>query len=197
MSVVWASDSIKSYGWLVVLVVIAALYLLRRYYQTPEGMMRIDGIKLRIPLFGDIFLKSATASLTGSLSGLVESGVPLIHALQTSANACGNAVIGQAADSASRNVVLGRRLSDELEISGHFPLMVTRMISISEDVGTLPMVLKEISTAYIVEVEHAIRRILSIIEPVVILCVAFVVGYVLLALYYPIFLLADTFQKGA
>jgi type IV pilus assembly protein PilC len=197
LSVVWASDTIRSYGLLVILVVAAAIYGLRRYYQTPAGRLRLDGIKLKIPLFGPVYLKSATATLTGSLSGLVESGVPLIKALETSGNACGNALIADAVVSASRNVVLGRRLSDELEISTLFPLMVTRMIAISEDVGTLPMVLKEISQAYTTEVEHTIRRILTIIEPVVILCVAFVVGYVLLALYYPIFLLADTFQKGA
>lgn len=197
MSVVWASHAVVHYGWLVLLLIGGGIFALRRFYETEEGRLRIDGIKLKIPLFGQIFLKSAAASLTGSLAGLVDSGVPLIQALETSGNACGNAVISEAATRAAKNVVLGRRLSDELEISGQFPLMVTRMIAISEEVGTLPMVLREIAQSYIAEVEHAIRRILTIIEPVVILCVGFVVGYVLLALYYPIFLLADTFQKGA
>lgn len=197
LSVVWASNALIHQGWIFVLLLGAVIYSLRRYNETPEGRLRIDGWKLKIPLFGQIFLKSATAAFTGSLAGLIDSGVPLIQALRTSGNACGNAVIAEAASNAAERVVLGRRLSDELEISGHFPLMVTRMISVSEDVGTLPMVLKEISASYVVEVEHLIRRILSIIEPVVILAVGFVVGYVLLALYYPIFLLADTFQKGA
>lgn len=197
LSVVWASNLIISYGWLVLLLLVGGIYALRRYQRTPEGRLRIDGIRLRVPIIGQLYLKTACANLTGSLAGLLESGVPLIQALRTAGNACGNAVIEASLNTTASNVVLGRRLSDELEGTGHFPLMVTRMISIGEEVGTLPMVLREISASYITEVEYAIRRIMGLVEPTMVLCVAGVVGYVLLALYYPIFLLADAFQKGA
>jgi type IV pilus assembly protein PilC len=196
-SVVTMSDFLIHQGWMFALAVIAMFFAMRRYYKTPEGQLRIDGWKLKAPLFGQLFLKSASANLTGSLAGLVESGVPLIQALETSAGVCGNARMGEACRSAAANVVTGRRLSDSLEESELFPIMVTRMIAISEEVGTLPMVLREISTSYISEVEYAIRRLLGLMEPIMILCVAAVVGYVLLALYYPIFLIGDTFSKGA
>jgi type IV pilus assembly protein PilC len=94
-------------------------------------------------------------------------------------------------------VTLGRRLSDELEKSEQFPIMVVRMISIAEDVGTLPAVLREISSSYIEEVEYAIRRIMTVIEPIMILCVGGIVGFVLVALYYPIFNLGNVFLEGA
>lgn len=196
-SVVTISDLLIQQGWMFVLLLVALFFGLQRYYKTTEGHLRMDGWKLKAPLFGDLFLKSASANLTGSLAGLVESGVPLIQALETCAGVCGNARIGEACRAAAASVVTGRRLSDSLEESGHFPIMVTRMIAISEEVGTLPMVLREISDSYISEVEYTIRRLLGLMEPVMILCVAAIVGYVLMALYYPIFLIGDTFSKGA
>lgn len=197
MSVVWASNALISYGWLFLILVIGCAWGLRRYYATEEGRVRLDRWRLKAPVFGQLFLKSSTANLTGSLAGLVESGVPLIRALETAGGACGNAVIQQAALTASRNVVLGRRLSDELEHSGHFPLMVTRMIAVSEDVGTLPMVLREIAESYIEEVEYTLRRLMSMMEPMMIVVIGFVVGYILLAIYFPIFNIGQVFEKGA
>jgi type IV pilus assembly protein PilC len=197
MTLVWLSDLIVHQGWIVILILVTAIVVLRRYYKTPEGRMQIDAFKLKIPLMGNLFRKSASANLTGSLAGLLESGLPLIQALQTSARACGNEVMAEAARTAARNVTLGRRLSDELEKSEQFPIMVVRMISIAEDVGTLPAVLREISSSYIEEVEYAIRRIMTVIEPIMILCVGGIVGFVLVALYYPIFNLGNVFLEGA
>jgi type IV pilus assembly protein PilC len=197
LTLVWISDMIVSKGWIFILVLVTAVVVLRRYYKTPEGRMQIDAVKLRIPLAGNLFRKSASANLTGSLAGLLDSGLPLIQALQTSARACGNEVMAEAARTAARNVTLGRRLSDELEKSEQFPIMVVRMISIAEDVGTLPLVLREISASYIEEVEYAIRRIMTIIEPIMILTVGGIVGFVLVALYYPIFNLGNVFLEGA
>lgn len=197
LSVVWASDALTSYWWVVLATLGTLVFLLRRYYATPEGRLRLDGWRLKVPIFGPLFLKSATANLTGSLAGLVDSGVPLIRALETAAGACGNAVLAEAVLSASRNVVLGRRLSDELEQSGHFPIMVTRMIAVSEDVGTLPMVLREIAESYIEEVEYTLRRLMSLMEPMMIAVIGFIVGYILLAIYFPIFMIGQVFEKGA
>ena len=194
---VWLSDLLVHQAWIVLLIGIAFFISARRFYKTPEGRMRIDAIKLKLPLFGVLFRKSASASLTGSLAGLLDSGVPLIQALQTSARVCGNAVLAEAARSSAHNVTLGRRLSDELEKSEQFPLMVVRMIAIAEDVGTLPEVLRQIAAAYIEEVEYTIRRILGLIEPIMILCVGGIVGFVLVSLYYPIFNLGNVFLKGA
>jgi type IV pilus assembly protein PilC len=197
LSVVWASDLLLSYGWVVLVVVAGVVIALRRYNATPGGRLRLDGLRLKLPVFGSLMLKSSTANLTGSLAGLVDSGVPLIRALETAAGACGNAVIEQAVLQASRNIVLGRRLSDELEQTGLFPLMVTRMIAVSEDVGTLPMVLREIADSYIEEVDYTLRRLMSMMEPMMIAVIGVVVGYILLAIYYPIFNIGRVFEQGA
>lgn len=194
---IWLSDVLIHQAWIVLLVLIAVFIALRRYYKTPDGRLRIDRIKLKIPLFGVLFRKSASANLTGSLAGLLDSGVPLIQALQTCARVCGNEVLAGAARTAAHNVTLGRRLSDELERSEQFPLMVSRMIAMAEEVGTLPEVLRQIAAGYIEEVEYTIRRIMGLIEPIMVLCVGGIVGFVLVSLYYPIFNLGNVFLAGA
>jgi len=108
------SDILVHQSWIVILILIAFGIALQRYNKTPEGRYRLDGIKLKVPLFGAIFRKSAAASVTGSLAGLLESGVPLIQAMQACSRVCGNAVMAQAVRTAAENVETGRRLSDEL-----------------------------------------------------------------------------------
>jgi len=184
-------------GWMFALTAIALLVALRRYYLTEGGRLRIDALKLKIPLLGVLFRKSASANLTGSLAGLLDSGTPLIEAMQTSARVCGNAVMARAVITAARNITEGRRLSDELERTDQFPLMVVRMIAIAEDVGTLPQVLRDIAASYIEEVEYTIRRIMALVEPAMVIIVAGIVGCVLVALYYPIFMLGQVFAQGA
>lgn len=194
---IWLSDVLVHQSWIVLLILVGLSAAFRRFYRTPEGRLKIDAWKLRLPLFGGLFRKSASANLTGSLSGLLNSGVPLLQALQTSSRACGNELMGDAIRRAAHNVSLGRRLSDEMEQSGHFPLMVVRMIAIAEESGNLPEVLKQIAAAYIEEVEYTIRRIMTVIEPVMVLVVGGIVGFVLVCLYYPIFNMANVFLEGA
>ena len=197
LTLVAISDLLVQRGWIVILAIIASVVALRRYNRTPEGRDRIDGMKLKAPVLGALFSKSAAANLTGCLAGLLESGVPLIQALDTSARVCGNTVMGAAARNAAERVTTGSRLSDELELSGQFPLMVVRMVGIAEDAGNMPEVLRQISASYIEDVEYTIRRIMTMIEPIMVLCVGGVVGFVLVALYYPIFNLGNAFVAGA
>jgi type IV pilus assembly protein PilC len=194
---VWLSDVLVHEAWIPILILIAVGIALFRYNKTPDGKMNIDRVKLKIPLLGNLMRKSGAASITGSLAGLLDSGVPLIQGLQTCARVCGNAVMSQALLVAAANVQTGRRLSDELEATEQFQLMVTRMIGMAEETGSLPEVLRQISANYIEEVEYAIRRLMAIVEPIMILCVGGIVGFVLVALYYPIFNLGNVFLKGA
>ena len=191
------SDAMVSFGWIFLLVLITLLAALRRYNQTPEGRFRLDQLRLRIPMVGNLYRKSASANLTGTLAGLLDSGVPLINALETSSRVCGNEVMADSARTAARNVTIGRRLSDELEMSEQFPIMVVRMVAIAESSGNLPEVLRQISASYIEEVEYAVRRIMTVIEPVMVMCVGGVVGFVLVALYMPIFNMGNVFLAGS
>ena len=197
LTLIGISDFVVQKGWLILLVLIAGIVALRRYYKTPEGRMHIDAIKLKLPLLGNLVRKSASANLTSSLAGLLDSGVPLIQALQTASRVCGNEVMAEAARTAAHNLALGRRLSSELEKSGHFPPMAVRMIAMAEEVGAMPEVLRQVAAGYIEEVEYAIRRVMTVIEPIMVLCVGGVVGFVLVAMYYPIFNMGNVFMSGA
>jgi len=197
LTLIGISDFVVQKGWLILLVLIAGIVALRRYYKTPEGRMHIDAIKLKLPLLGNLVRKSASANLTSSLAGLLDSGVPLIQALQTASRVSGNEVMAEAARTAAHNLALGRRLSSELEKSGHFPPMVVRMIAMAEEVGAMPEVLRQVAAGYIEEVEYAIRRVMTVIEPIMVLCVGGVVGFVLVAMYYPIFNMGNVFMSGA
>ncbi len=191
------SDVLVHQGWIVLLFLIAGLAALRRYYKTPEGRLHIDQIKLKIPMVGNLVRKSSSANLTSSLAGLLDSGVPLIQALQTASRACGNEVMAESARAAAHNLALGRRLSSELERGGHFPPMVVRMVAMAEEVGAMPEVLRQVAAGYIEEVEYAIRRVMTIIEPIMVLSVGAIVGFVLVAMYYPIFNMGNVFLSGA
>jgi type IV pilus assembly protein PilC len=191
------SDVLAHRSWIVILTLIALIVALKRFNKTPEGRIKIDAFKLKIPLFGAIYRKSAAANVTGSLAGLLESGVPLIQAMHACSRVCGNAVMAESVRTAADNVETGRRLSDELERTEQFQIMVIRMISMAEETGSLPDVLRQISASYIEEVEYSIRRIMTIIEPVMILCVGAVIGFMLVALYYPIFNLGNAFMHSA
>lgn len=191
------SDVLVHQGWIVLLVLVTGLAVLRRYYKTPEGRLHIDAIKLKLPLIGNLVRKSSSANLTSALAGLLDSGVPLIQALQTASRVCGNEVLAESARSAANNLALGRKLSSELERGGQFPPMVVRMIAMAEEVGAMPEVLRQVAAGYIEEVEYAIRRVMTIIEPIMVLSVGAIVGFVLVAMYYPIFNMGNVFLSGA
>lgn len=191
------SYTVVHYGWILLLFLVAGVAFLRRYYKTPEGRLRLDSLKLKLPMIGNLVRKSASANLTSSLAGLLDSGVPLIQALQTASRVCGNEVMAVAARTAAHNLALGRRLSMELEKSGQFPPMVVRMIAMAEEVGAMPEVLRQVAAGYIEEVEYAIRRVMTVIEPIMVLCVGGIVGFVLVAMYYPIFNMGNVFLSGA
>jgi type IV pilus assembly protein PilC len=181
------------YGWLVVIATGFGVYAFLRYARSTPGRRRIDGIKLRLPLFGPLFLKSAAANFTGCLAGLLESGLPLSRALQAAADVCGNAIIGDLARDAANRVTTGRTLSLALDETGVLPPLVVKMVAVGEQVGTLPHVLREINSSYVVDVDYTMRRLLGLIEPIMVLFVALIVGFVLMALYYPIFNLGNVF----
>ena len=197
LALVTIANTLLHYGWAVLVLAIGGVIMLRRYGDTPAGRMAIDGWKLRLPLVGGVFQRAACANLTTSLAGLLESGVPLSQALVTSARVCGNEVFAEAARQASKSVLIGRRLSDALDDSGRMPPVVIGMLSISEQVGSLPTVLREIGHGYLTEVDYSIKRLLSLTEPLMVLLVSVIIGFVLIALYFPIFNLGNvSVQNG-
>lgn len=184
------------YGWLMAIGAVLGGMWLSRWARQPAGRRRLDTWRLKLPMFGPLFLKSASARLTGSLAGLLDSGLPLSKALIASADVCGNVIIGDLARDAAGRVMTGRSLSQALDETGTLPLLVVRMVAVGEQVGTLPQVLREVNSAYIVDVDYTMRRVLALVEPIMVLLVAVIVGFVLVALYYPIFNLGNVFLDG-
>ena len=188
----WFSDTIRGY-WLVMLLVAGGLFvLLRTHFSTESGKLMLDQIKLKVPLVGPILLSLAVARFCRVLGTLMKNGVPILKGLEISSAAAGNRVLCQAIESATDNVTSGETLSKPLEASGHFPLEVTEMISVAEESNTLDTVLITISDQLEKTTMRRLDVAVKLIEPIMLLIMAIVVLFVVVALLLPIMKMGST-----
>ena len=174
--------------WYVLLIVIVALvFALLAYTKTPTGRMNFDKFKLKAPIFGVILRKTAIVRFTQTLSTLIKSGVPILEALQVSSESIGNAVVALAVTDAKARIKEGQSISIPLAESGVFPPMVTQMILVGEESGELENMLINIATFYNQEVERAVERLTSVIEPIMMAFISLIIGTMIIAMYLPIF----------
>jgi len=174
--------------WYVFLIVIVALvFALSAYTKTPTGRMNFDKFKLKAPIFGVILRKTAIVRFTQTLSTLIKSGVPILEALQVSSESIGNAVVALAVTNAKARIKEGQSISIPLAESGVFPPMVTQMILVGEESGELENMLINIATFYNQEVERAVERLTSVIEPIMMAFISLIIGTMIIAMYLPIF----------
>ena len=174
--------------WYVLLIVIVALvFALSAYTKTPAGKMNFDKFKLKAPIFGVILRKTAIVRFTQTLSTLIKSGVPILEALQVSSESIGNAVVALAVTDAKARIKEGQSISIPLADSGVFPPMVTQMILVGEESGELENMLINIATFYNQEVERAVERLTSVIEPLMMAFISLIIGTMIIAMYLPIF----------
>lgn len=174
--------------WYVLLIVIVALvFALLAYTKTPTGRMNFDKFKLKAPIFGVILRKTAIVRFTQTLSTLIKSGVPILQALQVSSESIGNAVVALAVTDAKERIKEGQSISIPLAESGVFPPMVTQMILVGEESGELENMLINIATFYNQEVERAVERLTSVIEPIMMAFISLIIGTMIIAMYLPIF----------
>ena len=183
------SGILRSWRGLVVLVVVIALiWGLRRLKQTERGTMVWDRFKLHIPMgIGQIVRKLAVARFSRTLGTLVTSGVPILQAIEITGQAAGNAVIEKAMKAVQVSVKEGQSITAPLEKESVFPPMVTQMISVGEETGSLDAMLSKIADFYEDEVNASIKALTSILEPVLMLGVGAIVGVVVISMYLPIF----------
>ncbi|MFC1594480.1 type II secretion system F family protein [Candidatus Omnitrophota bacterium] len=158
-----------------------------RYYRTENGKLRIDALKLRVPVMGPLFSKVAISRFSRTLATLIQSGVPILGSLEIVATTTGNKVIENAVDKVRANVREGESIAAPLIRSGVFPAMVTRMISVGEQTGELEKMLAKISDFYDEQVDVAVAGLASMIEPMIIAFLGVVVGGIVIALFLPIF----------
>ena len=171
------------------LVVIVALFL--RYYATPGGRLRVDGILLKLPLFGELIQKVATAQFCRTFSSLTRAGVPILLALEIGQDTTGNSVISKAIMESRNDVQEGVPLSVGLSRKNVFPDLAMSMLGIGEETGQLDAMLSKVADFYEDEVEATVKVLTSMLEPIMIVFVGGIVGSILVAMYLPMFSIFD------
>ena len=177
----------RDYWFLVVLGITLLVVAWMRALERDAGKRFADRLKLRLPLFGDIVKKSAVSRFTRTLGTLLKSGVPILGALSISKDAMGNRILMEDIDEASAGVKQGRSLAEILKRSRHFPLMVTDMIAVGEEAGNLDDVLINIADTYDVQVDRAVRVFVSLLEPLLLVLMAVIVGFIVISMLLPVF----------
>jgi type IV pilus assembly protein PilC len=174
---------------------LAALALLFIWWsKKPVASERLDAIKVKIPIFGDIWLKYQMAQFSRVLSTLLTGGIPLVQGLETSAESLGTALLRKNLKKAGQMVREGNPLSFSLRETGVFPPLSIDMIEVGESTGALPIMLNSVAEFYEEDVNTRMTAALSLIEPAIMVFMGIFVAFVLIALYLPIFSLADTIR---
>jgi general secretion pathway protein F len=187
LALIGVSSFLKSFWWLVLLVLGGCIMLLKKLIKTPKGNHIWDEIKLRIPILGTINMKMAMARFGRTLGSLLQSGVPLITALQIVRNIVNNTLIAEVIDNAMEDIEAGASLATPLAQSRWFPPIATQMISVGEQSGELENMLNKIADIYERETESQIMAMTSMLEPVMILVMGVVVGFIVISILLPIF----------
>ncbi len=179
--------------WFVLIPVIAlSIYAFLRWKQTERGRLQWDKIKLRLPArIGDVVQKVALARWSRTFAGTVSSGVPILQAIEISGKTAGNGVIQEAMSDVYDSVKRGGTIAQPLGEHDVFPPMVSHMVSVGEDSGQLETMLEKIADFYEAEVDAKVKALTSLIEPIMIVFVGAVVGFIVISMYLPIFSLYD------
>ena len=166
--------------------------LFNMWGKTKGGRSVIDMLKLRLPILGDVQRKSAVSRFSRTLGTLVTSGVPILQALNITRDTAGNVVISNAIEKVHEAVKEGETIVTPLQASGVFPNMVISMVDVGEETGQLPEMLLKIANVYDDEVDNSVTALTSILEPIMIVVLALIVGSVVFALFLPLIKMIST-----
>jgi type IV pilus assembly protein PilC len=195
--VVGLSSFLAGWGGLCLLVVIIGVSVaLHFYYKTPSGRKRIDGLLLKVPILGSIFLKIAIARFSRTLSTLLSSGVPILQSLDITARTAGNVIIEEGIVSIRTAVEQGKSFVEPLRAADIFPHMVSQMVGIGEQTGALDSMLGKIADFYEQEVDAAIANLLTLMEPALIGFLGVTIGGIVISMYLPMFSLIGKLSQG-
>lgn len=189
--VIAASNGIKAmfappYLWFTIFGVIAIVVAWKMISGNPKGQAAIDRIMLKTPLFGDLMRKSSISRFSRTLGTLVTSGVPILQALNITRDTAGNVIVADAVTKVHDAVKEGESIVQPLEASGVFPPMVISMVDVGEETGQLPEMLLKIAEVYDDEVDNAVEGLTSLLEPIMIVLLALIVGTIVIALFMPL-----------
>jgi type IV pilus assembly protein PilC len=184
--VINASNTLKQQWYYVITVGVVLIVGYKLFSASPFGRIVLDRVKLSMPLFGDLTRKSSISRFARTLGTLVTSGVPILQALNITRETAGNSVIADAISKVHDSVKEGESIVQPLEASGVFPPMVISMIDVGEETGQLPEMLLKIAEVYDDEVDNAVSGLTSLLEPIMIVILAVIVGTIVIALFMPL-----------
>lgn len=181
------SSLFSHFWWLLLGLSILLTVLSRRYLKTPKGALQWDRVKIRLPIFGRLILQGAVARFARTLGTLLQGGLPILNALEIVKTVVNNQLLAQAIEQTKVAVREGEGIATSLKASGLFPAIVTHMIATGEASGNLEEMLVKVADTYETEVETKLTALTSILEPVIILAMGLVVGFIVLSILLPIF----------
>ncbi len=189
--VLFVSDALINYGILIAAAIVAGLFALWKYYQTEQGAMNIDAIKLNVPYLGDLYRKLYLSRISDNLNTMITSGIPILRALEITADVIDNRVYKAIVEQTLVEVKGGSSLSASFGQYKEIPGIMTQMIKIGEETGELGSILKTMSKFYQREVTTAVDTLVSLIEPIMIVSLGLGVGVLLAAVLMPIYNIAS------
>jgi general secretion pathway protein F len=183
------SNTLKSYWWIVLSAIVAAWIIFKNYVRSDAGRFKWDGFKLR--LVGDVIRKLETARFCRTLGTLLKSGVPLLQALNNSRDIINNRVIAAAVDSVSAGAKEGKGIAVPLSDTHVFPQLALSMIKVGEETGQLDAMLIKVASTYEKSLNIAIKRLVNFLEPVMILIMGVIIGFIVISMLLAIFSIVD------
>ncbi|TLY15364.1 MAG: type II secretion system F family protein [Nitrospirae bacterium] len=188
--VIDVSNFMQSYILHLVIGAVLVGWGIKKYYGTPKGRLVMDRMFLKLPIVGELIRKTAVAKFTRTLGTLITSGVPILDGLSITAKTSGNKVIEEAIMAARLSISGGKTIAEPLSKGEIFPKMVTHMISVGETTGALDAMLGKIADFYEDEVDQAVASLTSLLEPMMMVFLGTLIGFIVVAMYLPIFQMA-------
>jgi type II secretion system protein F len=183
---IFVSDVIAGFWWLIIALTVGGIYWFRRWKRTPAGRLKWDSMRLKFPIFGRLTLLVSVARFTRTLSTLLASGVQLLSAMEIGKNVLENARLQTVVGEAIGSIREGESIAEPLKRSGVFPPMVTHMIAVGEKTGQLEEMLENVSRAYEADVETRVVALTSLLEPIMILALGGAVGFIAMSILMPL-----------
>lgn len=188
----WVSHSIRDFWWLIGAAAVGGFVAFRQWVATPAGRLIFDRVKMRLPLFGKVFLGLALSRFCRILGTMLHNGIPLLKALHIAKDSTGNKVLALAIEKSAENVTAGQKLADPLRKSGYFPSDVVEMITIAEEANALETVLIQVSDSLDKRTARNLELMVKLLEPMMLMVMAVVVGFIAVGLLMPVFKISSS-----
>lgn len=190
------NDLVHGYWYLILGGALLLFFGVRWYINTQSGRLQWDGVKIRLPVFGPIFLKTALSRFSRIFGTLTRSGLPILQTLEIVSETVGNVVIARAVDDIQESARQGRGIVQPMRVSRVFPPVVIQMVAIGEETGKMEEMLMKVSQYYDQEVEYSIRNLSATLEPLLLTLIGGVVLFMALAIFLPWWNLINVFRAG-